>query len=94
LTRDEIENLIEEKQRESMNIPSLSDEAAARLVAEELVETQPVSRDSMKVRDLVAGLKEVNFTGRVLTTSMPVRKLKTVWQIDAMSGVLKRREQE
>ena len=71
LTRQEIENLIEEKKREAQDL--LSDEGAARLVAEELlVETEPVAVPSMMVRDLVAGLNDVTITGKVLA-SEPVK---------------------
>jgi replication factor A1 len=71
LTREEIENLIEEKKREAQDL--LSDQGAARLVAEELlVETEPVAVPSMMVRDLVAGLNDVTLTGKVLA-SEPVK---------------------
>jgi len=71
LTRGEIESLIEEKKREAQDL--LSDQGAARLVAEELlVETEPVAVPSMMIRDLVAGLNDVTLTGKVLA-SEPVK---------------------
>jgi replication factor A1 len=71
LTREEIESLIEKKKREAQDL--LSDQGAARLVAEELlVETEPVAVPSMMIRDLVAGLNDVTLTGKVLT-SEPVK---------------------
>jgi len=71
LTREKIEKLIEEKKHEAQDL--LSDEGAARLVAEELlVQTEPVAVPSMMVRDLVAGLNDVTLTGKVVA-SEPVK---------------------
>jgi len=71
LTRENIEKLIEEKKHEAQDL--LSDEGAARLVAEELlVQTEPVAVPSMMVRDLVAGLNDVTLTGKV-AASEPVK---------------------
>lgn len=72
LTREKIETLIEEKKREAQDL--LSDQGAARLVAEELlVETEPVGVLSITVRDLVAGLNDVTLTGKVVA-SEPVKE--------------------
>lgn len=65
LTREQIENLVEEKKHEAQDL--LSEEGAARLVAEELlVETEPVALPTMVVRDLVAGLNDVSLTGKLV----------------------------
>jgi len=70
LTREQVENLIEEKKREAQDL--LSEEGAARLVAEELlVETEPVAVPAMKIRDVVAGLNDVSLTGKVVATEPP-----------------------
>ena len=52
-THEQLHRLIEEKKRDFEGL--LSDQGAARLVAEELlVETEPVTVPSMKIRGLVA----------------------------------------
>ncbi|WP_455285975.1 OB-fold nucleic acid binding domain-containing protein, partial [[Eubacterium] cellulosolvens] len=72
LTREKIETLIEEKKREAQDL--LSDQGAARLVAEELlVETEPVAVPSMTVRNLVAGLNDVTLNGKVVAIE-PVKE--------------------
>jgi len=71
LTRDQVQNLIEEKRREAGDL--LSEEGAARLVAEELlVETEPAVAPTIEIRKLVAGLNDVTLTGKVLA-SEPVK---------------------
>lgn len=65
LTREKIRSLIEEKKHEAQDL--LSDQGAARLVAEELlIETSPTPVPSISIRDLVAGLNDVTLTGKVL----------------------------
>lgn len=67
LTREQIQSLVDEKKREAQNL--LSEEGAARLVAEELlVETEPVAVPTMMTRDLVAGLNDVSLTGKVVAS--------------------------
>jgi replication factor A1 len=68
LSADQIRSLIEEKKRELPGF--LSDEGAARLVAEELlVKTRGTELGRMQVKDLVSGLNDVTLSGRVLTVS-------------------------
>jgi replication factor A1 len=70
LSPDQILALIEEKKREGRGL--LSDEGAARLVAEELlVATRGTELGRMRVKDLVPGLNDVNISGRVLLTWPP-----------------------
>jgi len=70
LTREQVESLIAEKKHEAQDL--LSDEGAARLVAEELlVETEPVAVPSMMIRDLVAGLNNVTLTGKISSWEPP-----------------------
>jgi replication factor A1 len=65
LTRETVEKLIEEKKHEAQDL--LSDEGAARLVAEEfLVETEPVAVPGMMIRDVVAGLNDVTLAGKIV----------------------------
>jgi replication factor A1 len=68
LTREQIENLIQEKKSEAHDL--LSEQGAARLVAEELlVDTEPVAAiPTMMIRDLVAGLNDVTLTGKVVAS--------------------------
>jgi replication factor A1 len=67
LTCEKIQGLIEEKKREAHDL--LSEEGAARLVAEELlVETEPAAAPSMEIRNLVAGLNNISLTARVVAT--------------------------
>ena len=66
LSGDQIRFLIEEKKKELPGF--LSDEGAARLVAEELlIKTRGTSLGRMQVKDLVSGLNDVTISGRVLT---------------------------
>jgi len=75
LTREQIENLIEEKKHEAQDL--LSEEGAARLVAEELlVEMEPVGVPTMMIRDVVAGLNDVSLTGKVVATEPPKQFLR------------------
>lgn len=68
LSADQIRSLIEEKKKELPGF--LSDEGAARLVAEELlVKTRGTELGRMQVKDLVSGLNDVTLSGRVLTVS-------------------------
>ncbi|HXZ97730.1 MAG TPA: OB-fold nucleic acid binding domain-containing protein, partial [Candidatus Acidoferrum sp.] len=65
-TREQVQSLIEEKKRDFDGL--LSDQGAARLVAEELlVETEPTTIPSMKIRDLVVGLNDVTLNGKVVS---------------------------
>jgi ssDNA-binding replication factor A large subunit len=62
--------LIEEKKREGRGL--LSDEGAARLVAEELlIQTHGTELGRMRMKDLVPGLNDVTISGRVLLTWPP-----------------------
>ena len=65
-TREQLHRLIEEKKRAFEGL--LSDQGAARLAAEELlVETEPVTVPSMRIRDLVAGLNDTTLSGKVVS---------------------------
>ena len=65
-TREQVQSLIEEKKRDFDDL--LSDQGAARLAAEELlVETEPTTIPTMKIRDLVAGLNDVTLSGKVIS---------------------------
>ncbi len=70
LSPEQILALIEEKKKEGRGL--LSDEGAARLVAEELlIQTRGSDLGHMQVKDLVSGLNDVNISGRVLMTWPP-----------------------
>ena len=70
LSRDQIRVLIEEKKKELPGF--LSDEGAARLVAEELlIRTRGTELGRMQVRDLVSGLNDVSISGRILLLWSP-----------------------
>lgn len=70
LSPDQVRSLIEEKKRELPGF--LSDEGAARLVAEELlIKTRGTQLGRMQVKDLVNGLNDVTISGRVLTAWEP-----------------------
>jgi replication factor A1 len=70
LSREQILTLIEEKKKEGRGL--LSDEGAARLVAEELlIQTRGTDLGRMQVKDLVSGLNDVTISGRVLMTWPP-----------------------
>lgn len=65
LSEEQILALIEEKKKQGRGL--LSDEGAARLVAEELlIQTRGTELGRMQVRDLVSGLNDVTISGRVL----------------------------
>ena len=65
LSEDHILSLIEEKKREGRGL--LSDEGAARLVAEELlVQMHGTQLGRMQINDLVSGLNDVSISGRVM----------------------------
>ena len=65
LTEEQVRSLIEEKKKELPGF--LSDEGAARLVAEELlIKTRGTELGRMQVKDLVSGLNDVNLSGRIL----------------------------
>jgi replication factor A1 len=65
-TREQVQSLIEEKKRDFDGL--LSDQGAARLVAEELlVETEPATMPSMRIRDLVVGLNDATLSGKVVS---------------------------
>ena len=70
LSQDQVVALIEEKKREGRGL--LSDEGAARLVAEELlIQTRGTELGRMRVKDLVPGLNDVTISGRILLTWPP-----------------------
>lgn len=70
LTQDQVLALIDEKKKEGRGL--LSDEGAARLVAEELlVQTRGTELGRMQVKDLVSGLNDVSISGRVLLSWPP-----------------------
>jgi ssDNA-binding replication factor A large subunit len=70
LSRDQVLALIDEKKKEGRGL--LSDEGAARLVAEELlVHTSGTELGRMHIKDLVSGLNDVSVSGRVLLTWPP-----------------------
>jgi len=70
LSQEQILALIEEKKKEGRGL--LSDEGAARLVAEELlIQTRGTDLGRMQVKDLVSGLNDVTISGRVLLTWPP-----------------------
>jgi replication factor A1 len=70
LTQEQVLALIEEKKREGRGL--LSDEGAARLVAEELlIETRGADLGRIQAKDLVPGLNDVTISGRVLLTWPP-----------------------
>lgn len=65
LTQEHIISLIEQKKKEGRGL--LSDEGAARLVAEELlVQSRGMELGRMQVKNLVSGLNDVSISGRVL----------------------------
>ena len=65
-TREQVQSLIEEKKRDFEDL--LSDQGAARLVAEELlVETEPTAVPSMRIHDLVAGLNDATLSGKIVS---------------------------
>jgi replication factor A1 len=65
LTQEEVFALIEQKKKQGRGL--LSDEGAARLVAEELlIRTRGKDLGRMHVIDLVSGLNDVSISGRVL----------------------------
>ena len=70
LSEDRVLALIEEKKKEGHGL--LSDEGAARLVAEELlIQTRGTELGRMQLRDLVSGLNDVTVSGRVLMAWPP-----------------------
>jgi replication factor A1 len=70
LSQDQVLALIEQKKEEGRGL--LSDEGAARLVAEELlIRTRGKELGRMQVRDLVSGLNDVTISGRVLLAWPP-----------------------
>lgn len=70
LSQDQVLALIEEKKTEGRGL--LSDEGAARLVAEELlIQTRGTELGRMQVKDLVSGLNDVTISGRVLLSWPP-----------------------
>ena len=70
LSADQVRALVEEKKRELPNF--LSDEGAARLVAEELlIKTSGVQLGRMQIKDLVNGLNDVAISGRILAAWPP-----------------------
>jgi ssDNA-binding replication factor A large subunit len=70
LSEEQVLALIEEKKKEGRGL--LSEEGAARLVAEELlIQTRGTELGRMQVKDLVSGLNDVTISGRVLLTWPP-----------------------
>src|SRR5208337_565197 len=70
LSQDQVLALIDEKKKEGRGL--LSDEGAARLVAEELlVQTRGTELGRMQVKGLVSGLNDVSISGRVLLAYPP-----------------------
>ena len=70
LSQDQVLALIDEKKKEGRGL--LSDEGAARLVAEELlVQTRGTELGRMQVKGLVSGLNDVSISGRVLLAYSP-----------------------
>lgn len=70
LSQEQVLALIDEKKKEGRGL--LSDEGAARLVAEELlVQTRGTELGRMRVKDLVSGLNDVSISGRVLLAWPP-----------------------
>jgi len=70
LAREQLQSLIEDKKRDFDGL--LSDQGAARLVAEELlVQTEPTTIPSMRIRDLVAGLNDATLGGKVVSIEQP-----------------------
>ncbi len=70
MSQDQVLSLIEEKKTEGRGL--LSDEGAARLVAEELlIQTRGTELGRMQVKDLVSGLNDVTISGRVLLSWPP-----------------------
>jgi len=70
LSANQIRELIEEKKKEGRGL--LSDEGAARLVAEELlIQTCGTELGRMNVKNLVSGLNDVTLSGRVLLAWPP-----------------------
>ena len=70
LSAEQVFALIEEKKNEGRGL--LSDEGAARLVAEELlIQMRGTDLGRMQVKDLVSGLNDVTISGRVLLAWPP-----------------------
>lgn len=70
LSQEQVLALIDSKKKEGRGL--LSDEGAARLVAEELlVQTHGTELGRMRVKDLVSGLNDVSISGRVLLSWPP-----------------------
>jgi replication factor A1 len=70
LTENDVLSLIEQKKAEGRGL--LSDEGAARLVAEELlIRTHGRELGRMHVKDLVSGLNDVTISGRILLAWPP-----------------------
>jgi len=85
LSADQVRALIEEKKRELPNF--LSDEGAARLVAEELlIKTSGMQLGRMRIKDLVNGLNDVAISGRILAAWAP----QTFQRKDGSSGKVMR----
>lgn len=70
LSAEQVLALIEEKKKQGRGL--LSDEGAARLVAEELlIQMRGTDLGRMQVKDLVSGLSDVTISGRVLLAWPP-----------------------
>ncbi len=65
ITRSEIQTMIREKKRASGDL--LSNEGAARLVAQDLlVESSPTRLESLQISDIIPRLSDATLTGRIL----------------------------
>ena len=74
LSEEQVFALIEEKKKEGRGL--LSDEGAARLVAEELlIQMRGTDLGRMQVKDLVSGLNDVTISGRILM-SWPLQEFQ------------------
>ena len=81
ISENQIRDLIEQKKKELPGF--LSDEGAARLVAEDLlIRTTGTELGRMQVKDLVSGLNDVSISGRILSH----RPSQTFQRRDGTSG--------
>jgi replication factor A1 len=68
VSREEIEKMISSKQEELSGL--ISKEGAAYLVARELgIDLEPVARKRLEIKNIVAGMKNINLIGRVFRIS-------------------------
>ncbi|MGQ9544047.1 MAG: OB-fold nucleic acid binding domain-containing protein [Candidatus Bathyarchaeia archaeon] len=81
-TRNDLLRLVEEKKREAQGL--LSDEGAARLVAQDLLVKVDSKISEVKIEDLVSGLNDVTLTARVIA-QWPIQEFR---KQDGTSGRL------